>query len=143
MKNCGCGPDEACDVCDHDLVDQAVAAGAEPVMVPVEEADDDPQFSHQFGQEAWWTEDADGNTNLNDPAYDRLAEERASMLDAMRDSVAEERGVDVDDLDGYFDAENNWVDLISPRRKGTYGKPHLDFRDFEDGQGPTRRRRLD
>jgi len=131
MQNCGCGPDEACDVCDRDAVDQAIAAGAEPMLVDPEPSDGEG-FSHADWLANLDEDEVPQNIILdgpgNDPDEDAVAEERAYMYDRMRAEKAAERGVDVDDLDGYFDRNDQWVDIGPVPRKGTLGRPHLDKR---------------
>lgn len=39
--------------------------------------------------------------------------------------IANSRGVEVEDLDGYF-RQGVWVDIGPPRRRGTMGRPHQD-----------------
>lgn len=129
-RPCGCLPGQACDDCDPDAVAQAIAHGAIPMDVDLEE----PRWTQADHFAAMdWDQEVPDDINLdedNDIEATRLAEDRAYMFDYLRQQIADERGVDIDDLDGYFDGNDNWVDLNPPpARRGTYGRPHLDKYD--------------
>jgi len=119
MNYCGCSPGEVCDVCDPAGVDAAIAAGHIAMDIDMEEPDYDQNAADAFMAEV--EAQAHGDQL-------RAAGERALMHDAMMEDVASSRGVEIDALDGYFDAENNWVDLGTPERRGTMGRPGSDKR---------------
>jgi len=124
MNNCGCSPGEVCDVCDPAGVDAAIAAGHIPMDVDLPES-----YGAQEGGFNYYYEDQEPPAEYDgDDEPTRLAAEQSLMHNHMMENIAQERGVELDDLDGYFDASNNWVDLGTPERKGTMGKPGSDKR---------------